>query len=74
MSKTKDFLSFSKDGINVVAFGSIAKRPLVDFAGHNKIIHSVDSLSFLKVDPLNYLSCRCQDYNNRIISIEQEWI
>jgi hypothetical protein len=37
-------------------------------------MHSLESLSFLKIDPYNYLSFRCQDYNNRVISIEQEWI
>ena len=38
------------------------------------MIHSLDSLSFLKVDPYNYLNFRCQDYNNRVISVEQEYI
>jgi hypothetical protein len=38
------------------------------------MIHSLDSLSFLKVDEFNYLSFRCQDYDNRVISIEQEYI
>lgn len=38
------------------------------------MIHSLDSLSFLKVDEFNSLSFRCQDYNNRVISIEQEYI
>ena len=37
------------------------------------MIHSLDSLSFLKVDELNYLNFKCQDYNNRVVSIEQEW-
>jgi hypothetical protein len=50
---------FSKDGISLIALGSMAKRPIIDFQGHAKIIHSMDSLSFLKVDPLNYLSFQC---------------
>lgn len=36
------------------------------------MIHSLDSLSFLKVDKINFINFKCQDYNNRIISIEQE--
>lgn len=27
----------------------------------------------MKIDPLNYLYFRCQYYDNRIISVEQEW-
>lgn len=36
-------------------------------------MHSLDSLSYLKIDPINYINFRCQDYNNRVMSIEQEW-
>jgi hypothetical protein len=38
-----------------------------------KVLHSLDSLSYLKIDPINYINFRCQDYNNRVMSIEQEW-
>ena len=37
------------------------------------MIHSLESLSFLKVEQCNFINFKCQDYNNRIISIEQEW-
>jgi len=36
------------------------------------MIHSLDSLSYLKVDALNFVNFKCQDYGNRVISIEQE--
>ena len=45
----------------------------MDNEGQQKLIHSLDSLSFLKVEGINMLNFCCQDYNNRIISIEQEW-
>lgn len=70
--KNKDYLSFSKSGINVLALGSKHKRPLKDSEGQSKMIHSLDSLSFLKVEQVNFINYQCQDYNNRIISIEQE--
>ena len=38
-----------------------------------KMIHSLDSLSYLKIEGKNYINFKCQDYNNRVISIEQEW-
>jgi len=71
--KNKDYISFSKSGINVIALGSKQKRPLKDSEGQAKMIHSLDSLSFLKPESVNFINYQCQDYNNRIISIEQEW-
>ena len=28
---------------------------------------------FLKIDPVNFIKFECQDYNNRVISIDQEY-
>ena len=50
LKNSKNFLSFSKMGINVLALGSVAKQPIIDCTNHRKIIHSLDSLSFLKID------------------------
>jgi len=36
----------------------------------DKMMHSLDSLSYLKVDSINYINFRCQDYENRVMSIE----
>jgi hypothetical protein len=36
----------------------------------DKMMHSLDSLSYLKVDGINYINFRCQDYENRVMSIE----
>ena len=69
---SKDYLTFSKTGINVVALGSVSKRIVKDNLGFDKQLHSLDSLNYLKVDPENYVNCRCQIYENRVISIEQE--
>ena len=72
LGKNKDFVKLSKTGLDILALGSKPKRPLIANDGSSKMIHSLDSLSFLKVDPLNYMNFKCQDYGNRIISIEQE--
>jgi hypothetical protein len=37
------------------------------------MIHSLDSVSFLKVEPLNFINFYFQDLDNRVISIEHEW-
>ena len=68
----KEYVTMSKSGLNVLALGKVEKRKLSSSDGQMKIIHSLDSLSFLKVDKINYINFKCQDYSNRIISIEQE--
>ena len=56
LQKSKDFLSVNKDGISVVALGSEVHRPVVDANGVNRMLHSLESVSFLKIDPDNYLN------------------
>ena len=70
ITHSKDFLTFSKAGINLVALGTLDRKSLVDAEGQLKMIHSLDSLSFLKVEGINMINFCCQDYNNRIVSIE----
>jgi len=72
LSVSKDFVSLSKAGMNILALGSTSKKELRGSDGSKKMIHSLDSLSYLKVDPLNFINFKCQDYGNRVISIEQE--
>lgn len=72
ITDSKDFLSFSKAGINILALGQTAKRKIFDNEGQTKMIHSLDSLSFLKVDQTNLMNFKCQEYSNRVVSIEQE--
>lgn len=60
--------------MNVIALGNEDKKLLMDLYDDPKILHSLDSLNFLKCDQLNYLNFECQQYDNRVISIEQEWL
>ena len=57
----------------MLGLGSEEQKALKDSLGFNKIMHSLDSLSYLKVDQLNFINFKCQDYENRVMSIEQEW-
>ena len=69
---SKEFVTLSKTGINVIALGSVSTRKIKDNLGFDKQLHGLDSLSYLKVDAGNYINCKCQIYENRVISIEQE--
>ena len=73
LQNSKDFLTFSKTGINILALGTKDQKALKDNLGFDKIVHSLDSLSHLKVDALNFTNFKCQDYENRVLSVEQEW-
>lgn len=67
---SKDFMNISKSGIHVLALGSKDTKQIKDNIGQDKVVHSLDSLSYLKVDSINYMNFRCQDYENRVLSIE----
>ena len=72
LSKHKDFVSLNRDGINLVALGSTEKRLLVDQEGNERIIHSLESCNYLKVDHTNYIMFACAKYNDRQIQVQQE--
>ena len=49
LTVTKDYLHISRNGINVLAVGTIEKKKITDAYGNDKMIHSFDSLSYLKL-------------------------
>lgn len=67
---SKEYLHISRSGINVLAVGTIEKKKIQDADGFDKMIHSFDSLGFLKLSENNFILLKCQDYNNRIVSID----
>jgi len=71
--QTKDFITFNKDGINVVGLDSIHRRAIKDSDGTDKIIHSLESMNYLKIDHDNHLNYSCQKHSKREIQIEQEF-
>lgn len=54
-NRNHDFVTINRDGINILALGSIEKRKLRDGQGNERMIHSLEAMNFLKVDPSNYL-------------------
>lgn len=73
LNKTMDFVTFNRDGMNLLALGSKDKRALVDNRGNNRMIHSLESCNYLKVDKTNYILFSCANYNDRQIQIQQEY-
>ena len=69
LQKNNDFVTFNKQGLLVTALGSIQKRMIQDNEENDRMIHSLDSVDFLKVDPENYILFECAD-DEKVISVE----
>jgi len=57
----------------VIALGSNLRRPLLDGDGNDRMIHSLESMSFLKADPENYIHFASQNMSKREIQIQYEY-
>ena len=55
LHKNNDFVTINRDGIMIFALGSTAKRPIVDSSGDSRMIHSLESMNYLKLEPTNLL-------------------
>ena len=59
--------------MSILSLGSIEKRHLVDNKGVDRMLHSLESVNFLKVDKGNYIVFECANGDERQISIQQEY-
>jgi hypothetical protein len=72
-NKNKDFVHAGREGLFVLSLGSLAKRPIVDRKGVDRMIHSLESVNFLKQDKDNFVLFACTDPDCKVISIQQEF-
>ena len=70
LEKNKDFVSINKDGIHVISLGSQSRRPVEDGNGVMRMLHSIESMSFLKVDDENFIHFASQNMNKREVQIQ----
>jgi len=66
---TNDFVTINRDGIMIFALGSIPKRPIKDSAGEDRMIHSLESMNYLKLDPTNLVVFANQKMEKREVQI-----
>jgi hypothetical protein len=69
LQKNKDYVHLSKAGMWVLSMGSDEQRIIQDSKGVDRMIHSLESCNFLKVDKNNFIVFECAKSSNRIISI-----
>lgn len=53
LNKNNDFVTINSEGINVYSLGSYHKKPLVGEGTQDKMIHSLESCNYLKIDKTN---------------------
>jgi len=71
-----DFLMLSKEGINVINLGSRLTKPVTDQMGNTRIMHSLGSCNYLRVesgDRKNHIHFKCQFYENRRVCIQDQY-
>ena len=71
--KNSDFVLINRDGINVIALGDQEKRELRDAEGRDRMMHSLASVNYLKVDPGNFLHFASAKMDKREIQVKQEF-
>jgi len=72
ISGKKDFCVLSKAGLNTIALGAIDKREVFDENNNERMVHSLESVNFLKVASDNYILFECAQANHSI-SIQSEY-
>jgi len=68
LTNRNDFLKLSKAGAEIIALGSEPKRMITDDLNNDHVLHSLESVNYLKIDPENFVTFECAD-ENRIISV-----
>ena len=61
----QDFVIVNRDGINVIALGDLEKSHIKDAEGNSRMIHSLMSMNYLKVNPSNFLLFACAKADQR---------
>jgi len=58
----------------MIALGEKPSKVVKDNEGFDRMIHSVGSCNYLKIESSNHLLFACQFYDNRQICIQEQWI
>jgi hypothetical protein len=56
LERSKDFITVNKDGIHALSLASEHRRPVFDGTGRERMLHSLESMSFLKVSSENFIN------------------
>ena len=66
----KDFVKINLHGLYVLSLGTEQKRYFKDDQGTSKVMHSLESVNYMKIDRQNYLLFECSKGGERCITIQ----
>jgi len=55
LHRNKDYIMLNNDGLSIIGLGTEEKRDVQDDQNNSKMIHSLESISFLKLEPQNFI-------------------
>lgn len=55
LKSTSDYVTINKDGISLISLDCFDKRYIKSADGQEKMIHSIESVNYLKVDKDNFI-------------------
>lgn len=64
----------NKDGVNIIGLGLKDAIKVTDNEGNDRMLHSLGSCNYLKIEPSNHIMFACQFYNKRTICIQEQYI
>jgi hypothetical protein len=71
--KTMDYLIYSKEGCQVINIGSGEPKLVKDNLGDQRLMRSLGSVQYLKLEQTNHIYFKCQFYDNRRICIREQY-
>lgn len=51
LHRNKDYIMLNNDGLSLIGLGTEEKKNILDDQGNSKMIHALESISFLKLEP-----------------------
>lgn len=70
---TKDFVIFTKEGMQILNMSQVPRKVIRDYQKQKTVLHSLDSPSFLKLEPSNFIHLKYFQDDDREIIIYQEY-
>ena len=56
LNKNQDFVTINREGINILSLSAEAKKSILSDNGQHKMIHSLESTNYLKIDKANIVN------------------
>ena len=55
LHKNLDYVTINRQGVSVIELGTEHKRCIYDDNGQKQLLHSLESVNYLKIDPKNFI-------------------